>query len=414
MTNRSALTTAGHQFREHKMSRRVKNMIISPIKEMMMLAAQLENPFLLAQGIPAEDTPDHIKQAIIEAIQGPKASKYSMLSGMKECRQAVAKRYKVYYNIDIDPDSEIGITAGGMEACMITCMATIDPGDEVILTAPCFSSHIEQILACEGKPVLVQTNEKEGWILDVEAIRKAITPKTKAIYVTNPSNPTGAVFPEHQVRELAKIALENDLFIFADETYDFLTYNNKPFFSFCQIPELKNNLILIGSSSKEHRMTGYRLGWVIAPNDILNQLFKLHDATTVCACVISQFGFIAAINGPQDSVKELKEGMQERRDLICDRLDKVPHLFKYYKKPEGAYYIMPEIVFPHESSIQVAMDIQAATSVVAVPGIAFGPASEGHIRFSFGGGATRGPKGKELINEAFDRLEEWGNQFQNS
>lgn len=411
MNNRSALSATNHIFREDKMSRRVKSMIVSPIKEMMMLAAELENPFLLAQGIPAEDTPDHIKQAIIEAINGPQASKYSMLSGMKECRQAVATRYKNYYNVNLDPDSEIGITAGGMEACMITCMATIDPGDEVILVAPCFSSHIEQILACEGKPVLVQTNEKEGWTLDVDAIQKAITPKTKAIYVTNPSNPTGAVFPEHQIRELAKIALENDLFIFADETYDFLTYDNKPFFSFCQVPELKNNLILIGSSSKEYRMTGYRLGWVIAPNDILNQLLKLHDATTVCACTISQFGFIAAINGPQDCVKELKKGMQERRDLICERLDRVPHLFKYYQKPEGAYYILPKIVFPHKNSIQVAIDILGETGVVTVPGIAFGSASESYIRMSFGGGTTCGPKGADLINQSFDKLEKWGKQF---
>ena len=411
MTNRSALKAAGHEFRSHRMSSRVNNMEVSTIKEMMLLAAKLEDPYLLAQGIPAEDTPQNIKNAIIDAVNGNVASKYSLLSGMKECRQAVATRYKRKYGVDYDPDRNIGITAGAMEACMITCMAIIDPGDEVILISPCFSSHIEEVLACEGKPVFVNTNEKNGWILDMEAVKKAITPKTKAIIITNPSNPTGALFPEHQIRELCEIALEHDLFVVADETYDFLTFDDEEFFSFSQVPEIQKNLLLIASSSKEYRMTGYRLGWVIAEHDILNQLFKLHDATTVCACVASQFGLIEAINGPQESVKELVNNMEERRDLICERIDRVPHLFKYYKKPQGAYYIIPEIVFPHENSLQAAMDIQKATGVVTVPGAAFSPAGENHIRMSFGGGATRGPKGKELINQAFDKLEEWGKQY---
>ncbi len=409
--NRSVLKTAGHSFRSKNMSKRVQNITVSAIKEMMLLASDIEEPFLLAQGIPAEDTPDHVKKAIIEAVNGPHASKYSILSGLKECRQAVATRYKRKYDVNFDVNTEIGITAGAMEACMISCLATINPGDEVILIAPCFSSHIEQVLTSGGIPVFVDTDEKNGWCLDMNKIKKAITKKTKAIIVTNPSNPSGAVYSESEIRELAKIALKHDLFIIADETYDFLTYNKIPFFSFCQIPELKKNLILIGSSSKEYSMTGYRIGWMICENDILNQLFKLHDATTVCACVASQFGFIAAVNGPQDSVIELVKNMEERRDLICKRLDKVPHLFKYYKKPQGAYYILPEIAFPHKDSIQAAFEIQKATSVVTVPGVAFSPMGEHHIRMSFGGGAVRGPKGKDLINQAFDKLEEWGKKY---
>lgn len=411
MTNRSALKAAGHEFRKHRMSNRVNNMEVSTIKEMMLLASKLESPLLLAQGIPAEDTPEYIKKAIIEAINSHKAAKYTVLSGMQEVREAVATRYKRKYNVEFDPDLNIGITAGAMEACMISCMATIDPGEEVIMISPCFSSHVEEVLACEGKPVFVNTDEKNGWILDISAVKRAITRKTKAIIITNPCNPTGALFPENQIKELAAIALEYDLFIIADETYDFLVYDNQPFFSFAQVPSIHKNLLLVGSSSKEYCMTGYRIGWVIAANDVLNQLFKLHDATTICACTASQFGLTAAINGPQDSVKELVANMQERRDLICERIARVPHLFRYYKKPQGAYYILPEIVFEHENSLKAAMDIQKATGVVTVPGGAFSPAGENHIRMSFGGGTARGPKGKDLINEAFDKLEEWGKQF---
>lgn len=411
LQNRSAMKAAGAAFRKKGMSKRIMNMITSPIKEMMLLASKMESPLLMAQGIPAEDAPGHIKQAIVEAVNGPIAAKYSVLSGMQACREAVCKRYKMKYGVTLDPDANVGITAGCMEACLISTLAIIDPGDEVIMISPCFASHMEQVMAAQGKPVFVNTDEKNGWILDLNAVKKAVTKKTKAIFITNPSNPTGALFPEEQVRELAKIALEHDLFILADETYDFLTYDGKELFSFIEIPELRKNLILVGSCSKEYCMTGYRLGWVITELDILNHLFKIHDAATVCACVASQFGAIAAINGPQECVKSLIKNMQERRDLICERLDRIPHLFRYYQKPQGAYYILAEVKFPHKNSIDAAFQLQKNTRVVSVPGIGFGPMGEHHLRFSFGGGTARGPKGSDLINQAFDEMEQWGKQF---
>ena len=237
MSNRSALSAAQYQFRERHMSDRVKNMIVSPIKEMMLLASKMEAPFLLAQGIPAEDTPPHIKEALIKAVQGPVAGKYSVLSGMQAAREAVVKRYQTKYGVTFDPDLNVGMTAGCMEACLISVMATINPGDEVIMISPCFASHLEEVMAAQGKPVFVNTDEKNGWLLDMEAARKAVTKRTKAILITNPCNPTGAVFPENQIRELCQIALDHDLFIIADETYDFLTYEGTPFFSFAQVPE---------------------------------------------------------------------------------------------------------------------------------------------------------------------------------
>ena len=226
-----------------EISRRVQNIPTSPIKEMMVLASRIKEPLMLAHGIPAEDTPDHIKNAVIEAVSGRSASKYSVLSGMYECRKAVAVRYKRMYGVNFNPDNEICITAGGMEACMISFMALVNPGDEVIMIAPTFSSHIEEVLACEGKPVFVKTDEKQGWTLDLDALKKAITKKTKAILITNPSNPTGAVYNENQIREIAKLSLKYGFFIIADETYDFLTYDRIPFFSFSQRPEIKNQLL---------------------------------------------------------------------------------------------------------------------------------------------------------------------------
>lgn len=412
MENRSALSAAGAAFREEGMSSRVKNIVTSPIKEMMLLAAKTEEPYYLAQGIPAEDCAPHIKAAMVEAVNGPVASKYSLLSGMQECRDAVAKRYKDKYNVEIDPNTEIGITAGCMEACMISVMSIVNPGDEVIIIAPDFASHIEEVLAAEGVPVYVNTKEEEGWLLNLDEVEAAITDKTKAIFVTNPNNPTGAVFPEEQVRGLCNIALKHNLFIIADETYDYLTYEDTQLFSFSQVPEIRKNLFLTCSASKEYNMTGYRLGWVITAPDILTHLFKLHDATTVCACVVSQFGFIAAVNGPQDSVKEAVAELAERRKLICERIDRIPHLFSYQQKPMGAYYILPKIIFPHENSVEATLRILKETGVVTVPGIAFGPSAENHLRFSFAGGATRGPIGNDLINQAFDKLEAWGKQFQ--
>lgn len=395
----SVLEKAGKKFRAEGMSDRVQNIIMSPIKEMMVLASEKENTVSLAQGVPSTDTPKHIKDAACAAIQGSVAGKYSMLYGIKELREALAIRLNEQRNANIEPLKEICITAGAMESLAAIALTIINPDDEVILLSPVYSPMIEHVRLCGGKPVFVNLNEEEEWGIDLEKLESAITKKTKTIIFSNPMNPTGAVLSEDELKQIAKIAVKNNVFIISDETYNFLVYDGLPYFSLISMPDLKKNLISIGSFSKNYAMTGYRCGYVVAEEGIINQMSKIHDGLVVCAPVVSQFAALAALRGPQDCAKEMKEDMQSKRDLMCERLDRLSSVFSYIK-PKGAYYIMAKILKPAESSFDFAIDLLNNTGVVTVPGGAFGPLGDKYLRFSFGGS-------REAINEAFDRMERY-------
>lgn len=396
----SVLEKAGKKFRTEQMSDRVQNIIMSPIKEMMVLASEKKGTISLAQGIPSMDTPQHIKDAACKAIQGSVAGKYCLLYGIKELRKQLAKTLKKQKGAQINPLKEICITAGAMESLAAIALSIINPDDEIILLSPVYSPMIEHVRLCGGKPVFVNLNEEKGWSLDLKNLKKAITKKTKAIIFSNPMNPTGAMLSKKELKKIAQIAIENNIFIIADETYNFLVYDNLSYFSLISMPELKNNLISIGSFSKNYAMTGYRCGYVIAEEGVINQMAKIHDALVVCGPVVSQFAALAALEGPQDCVKKMKKDMQEKRDFMCQRLDKLSSVFSYVK-PKGAYYIMAKILKPDfGNSFDFAMEILNNTGVVTVPGGAFGPLGEKYIRFSFGGS-------REAINGAFDRLDEY-------
>jgi aminotransferase len=248
--------------------------------------------------------------------------------------------------------------------------------------------------------------EKEGWKLDVEGFRKAITPRTKAILICNPMNPTGAVFTSGEIREIAMLAVERNLFFIADEAYDFLVYDGLPHSSFVAIPELKDRLIATFSFSKMYCMTGWRVGYMYASERLINQALKVHDAFAICAPTISQFAALAALratngeNGEGDRfISALVNALDARRDLICNRLDGLSSLFSY-QKPRGAYYVFPRIVPSGVNSMDLALRLLYEAKVISVPGSGFGPTGEGHIRFSFGGT-------EDEINRAFDRIAEW-------
>lgn len=398
--SRSVLEKSGRVFRQNGISQRAKNIVMSPIKEMMVLAAEKENTISLAQGIPSKDIPQHVKDATCEAIQGAVAGKYSILYGIKELRQLLADKINKEKGLNLDPNKEICITTGAMEALAATALTIIDPEDEVILLAPVYSPMIEHVRLCGATPVFVDLAEEKGWGLDFEKLESAITSKTKAIIFSNPMNPTGTILNEKELRKIAELVVKKNIFIISDETYNFLVFDNLPYFSLLSIPELKSNLISIGSFSKNYAMTGYRCGYVIAEDGIINQLAKVHDGLVVCAPTISQLAAIAALKGSQDCVAEMCSEMQEKRDLMCARLDKLSNIFSYVK-PQGAYYILAKILKADVSnSFDFAVEILDNTGVVTVPGGAFGPIGKQYLRLSFGGT-------KDNINEAFDRLEKY-------
>jgi aminotransferase len=232
-----------------------------------------------------------------------------------------------------------------------------------------------------------------------------VTKKTKAIVLCNPVNPTGTVFTEGELKAVAQIVLDHDLFLVMDEAYDFLVYDGKPYFSPISLPELKENILCACSFSKRYCMTGWRIGFMYAPERIINQALKVHDAFAICAPTISQYAALSALratngkDGPGDkSIKELIDTLSARRDLICARLDRLSGLFSYIK-PDGGYFVFAKML-ASSNSIDLALELLHEARVITIPGSAFGPTGEGHIRLSFGGT-------EEELNEAFDRIEKF-------
>ena len=226
-SQRSALVASGKVYQTHGISRRVAQITISAIKEMPLIASKVGGCVSLGQGIPSFPTPPHIIEAVYRKMrEDPDAGKYTLGPGMPELRQAVALQLSRQIGRAVDPDKEICITVGAMEALSAAVLTVVDRGDEVILPSPNYASHIEQVLLAEGTPVFVPLLEG-NWQLDVDGMRRAITPRTKAIILCNPHNPTGANFAEADLRHLAELVIANDLFVICDETYDFLVYDGQ-------------------------------------------------------------------------------------------------------------------------------------------------------------------------------------------
>ncbi len=398
-------------------SKRVKDIEISLIRYMPVLASKVPDAVSLGQGMPSFELPEEIKEKLIEALRTIKdINKYSLEPGLPILKEEVTKYLEKTKNVKINPEKEICITKGAIGGLFCTISSLIEKGDEVIILTPAYEPHIEQVKFAEGKPIFVPLIEKLGWRPNFDAIESSITKKTKAIIICDPSNPTGGVFEKEDLKKIADLANKFDLFIITDETYDFLTYDEKdynppttsshsslrseraPHFSLLSFPEVRDRLIACFSFSKKYAMTGFRVGYVVSPENIMNQILKVHDESTICAPTISQYAALFALTSPQNFVQKFKEEFQKRRDLICQRLNQLKDLFEY-QKPKGAYYIFPKLKLPIKSK-DFSLKLLYETKVITIPGIAFGPSGEGHIRLSFAGK-------EEDINEAFNRIEKF-------
>lgn len=407
MSERSVYRMTGRKEDVSGISQRVARISVSAIKQMPVLASKVEGCISLGQGIPSFATPSFIIEGVIDALRREDwVGKYSLQPGLPALKQAVAKRLKETKGILVDPDTELFISCGAMEALAAGLATVIERGDEVLLPSPNYSSHIEQVLFAEGTPVFVPLIEEAGWRLDVRGFEKAVTKKTKAILICHPMNPTGAVFSKEDLRALAEIAIERNLFVIADEAYDFLVYDGLAHFSLSSIPDLKKNLLACYSFSKAYCMTGWRVGYMYATGRLIDQVLKVHDAFAICAPTISQVAALTALqatngrDGAGDQfMGQLVEALDSRRKITCERLDRLSHIFAY-QKPRGAYYVFPEILIEGIGSVDLALKLLYEAKVVTVPGNGFGPTGEGHMRLSFG-------STEKEIHEAFDRIESW-------
>jgi aminotransferase len=279
-------------------------------------------------------------------------------------------------------------------------MAFIDPEDEVIFPSPTYSTHIRQVIVASGKPVIVPLIEEEGFRLDIEGIKNAITPKTKAIMYCSPSNPTGTVFSEEQLRQLAEIALDNNLMIINDEAYEYFTFDGHKHFSVASIPEMRKNVISCFTFTKTYAMTGWRIGYLYANEEYIPQINKAHIPMAICAPVVSQYAALAALKGPQDCVDKFREHYLNARNLMCERLDRLNSVFEY-QKPGGSYLMFPKILLKEgKDSTVFCKKLLKEARVSTTPGIAFGPTGQSHLRMSF-------CVSEDEIDKAFDRMEEY-------
>ncbi len=407
MGDRSVYKSVGQEEDTTGIAKRVAQITVSAIKQMPLLASKVEGCVSLGQGIPSFATPPFIRQAVIEGLRKDDTiGKYSLQPGIPELKIEIAKRLQRTKGIPVNPETDVFVSCGAMEALAVGIATIIERGDEVLLASPNYASHVEQVLFAEGKPVFVPSIEDRGWSLDIEGFKRAITPKTKAILICCPMNPTGAVFSEQELRAIAQIALDNNLYVIADEAYDFLVYDGFPYFSLASIPDLQHNIIATYSFSKRYCMTGWRVGYMYASERIINQVLKVHDAFAICAPTISQYAALTALKatdgkqGEGDTfVQKLMNALDSRRQLICQRLDNLSHIFSY-QKPKGAYYIFPKIMLEGINSMDMALKLLYEAKVITIPGNGFGPTGEGHIRLSYGGT-------EEQINRAFDRIDEW-------
>lgn len=379
-----------------RISNRVLQIKKSAIHEMTRLSKEVEDVAFLSWAKPTSDTPEHIKEGAIAAIKNGLVGGYSENPGLLELRQEIVKKLKKDNNIDANV-SQILVTVGAIEGLSAAVMALIDPGDEVILPSPTYSTHIRQVVIASGKPVLVPLIEEEGFILDIERVKKAITPQTKAIMYCSPNNPTGTVFIEEQLRQLAPVALENNLMVITDEAYEYFTYDGYKHFSIASIPEMRKNVVSCYTFTKTYAMTGWRIGYLHTDEEFIPQITKAHIPFAICAPVVSQYAALAALKGSQDCVAKFRGKYLSARNLMCERLDRLNSVFEY-KKPRGSYLMFPKILLEEgKDSTTFCKKLLKEARVSTTPGIAFGPTGEGHLRSSF-------CVSEEEINKAFDRM----------
>ncbi|MBN1349591.1 aminotransferase class I/II-fold pyridoxal phosphate-dependent enzyme [candidate division KSB1 bacterium] len=378
-------------------SSRVASLKKSAIHEMTRLSKQVEDVAFLSWAKPTSDTPTHIKEAAIRAIRDGLVGGYSETSGIFPLREEIVK--KLYRDNGIAARaSEVLVTVGAVEGLSAAIMAVIDPGDEVILPTPTYSTHIRQVLLASGKPILVPLVEKEGYRWDHEAVKNAITPRTKAIMYCSPSNPTGTAFSETDLRGLAELALKYNLIVVTDEAYEYFTFENTMHFSIGSIPEMNGRVISTYTFTKTYAMTGWRIGYLHASESLIPQITKAHIPFAICAPVVSQYAALGALQGPQDCVQKFRAHYSAMRDIMCERLDRLTHVFDY-QKPGGSYLMFPRILIDEgKDSLDFCKKLLFNAKVSATPGIAFGPTGESHLRLSF-------CVSEETIHKAFDRMD---------
>jgi aminotransferase len=380
-----------------ELSSMARNIPPSPIREMFNMASKMENVISFALGEPDFTTPKNIIDAACAGLQDGQTH-YTLNAGIKPLREAISKSLRKVNKIEVDPDNEIIVTAGGMEALILCMMALISQGDEVIITNPYWPNHPAQVTMCGGVPRFVEVYEKNGFIYNPENLEKAINEKTKAILINSPANPTGGVADRDVLERIAEIAIKHDLYVISDEVYKHFVYDNAEFVSISSLDGMKERTIVIDSFSKTYAMTGWRLGYAAGPSDVIQNMIKLHENVAACNSQFTQSAGVEALEGDQESLRFMIDKYASRRDLIVNGINGIEGLSCI--KPKGAFYVFMNVAKTGLSSQEFALRLLKEKGVVVVPGTGFGDAGEGFVRLSY---ATS----EENILEGLSRIKDF-------
>jgi aspartate aminotransferase len=346
-------------------------------------------------GEPDFDTPEHIKAAAIAALQAG-FTKYTPSSGIPELRQAVADKFLLDNGIDYKP-SQIIISDGAKHSCYNAIIATCQAGDEVIIPAPYWLSYPEMVRLAGADPVFVHTREENGWKLTADEFENAMTPRTKMIILNSPGNATGSVYTKEELDAIGKVAAEEEILILSDEIYEKLVYDDSKHFSIAALGQEYYNLaITVNGFSKSYAMTGWRLGYLGAPEAIAKAIDSIQSHSTSNACSFAQKGALAALKGDQQPVADMRDEFNLRREYMLERLSKMPHLSVV--RPNGAFYVLVNVSLLGLTSQNFADRLLSKANVAVVPGIAFG--DDRTVRLSY---ATS----LDVIKKGMDRFEEF-------
>ena len=381
-------------------SDRVGLMKPSAIRRMLECSAGMENLIHLEQGEPDFATPKHIVEAAVRAARGG-FTHYTETDGTLELRQAVAEKLRNENNIDVDEKTEVTITSGSQEAMLITALGFLNRGDEALILDPHYPAYFEDTLIAEALPVTVPSDETGEYYVEVEALEERISEKTKIIWMCNPCNPTGHVFSRRDLQNIAQVAQEHNLMVFADEIYEKLVYDGAEHISIGCLPGMEERTITVNGFSKAYAMTGWRIGYVVAEKKLSTTLRKLHYYATLCPNAISQKAAVAALTGPQDCVQEMLREYGRRRKLVIDELNLIESL--PFTVPKGAFYAFPNFSIFERSDEALALRLLKEAGVVTVPGSGFGTAGEGHLRISYSISYEQVKEGMERIRTCLTR-----------
>jgi aminotransferase len=371
----------------------------SGIRRFFDLLSTLDDVISLGVGEPDFVTPWHIREAAIHSLERG-YTMYTSNLGLVELRRAVARHLERLYGVGYDPASEILITVGVSEGLDLALRALIDPGDEVLIPEPSYVSYGPCAQLAGGTPVYVPARLEDDFRVDAAELEKRITPRTRAMLIGYPNNPTGAVMPRPELEKLARLANEHDLIVLSDEIYDRLVYGVEHT-CFATLPGARDRTVLLGGFSKAYAMTGWRIGYAAAPADLVAGMVKIHQYAALCAPISSQKAAIEALERGEGDVRAMVEEYDGRRRLIVHGLNE---LGLRTFEPRGAFYAFPEIRSTGLDAEQFAERLLMEEHVAVVPGTAFGPSGEGHVRCCYATSTAGIAEALERMSRFVERL----------